>query len=108
MRTPIPELKFVSAQTAALSGYVAITEPIHPSREPQIFENIQRQLQGTDSVWIEALGGKFMAGRRERELLAVEALCDEDERRPRKGGRQSKSIETAALIEVKKGESSHE
>jgi hypothetical protein len=105
LKIPIPELRCVSQATAEREGYREITTPIHPARESQIFASVQNSLRRTDSVWVEHPGGKFSAARKQRELLAVEALADDDQRRERKGGRKAKEKGAIDSIEAKKGES---
>jgi hypothetical protein len=83
----IPTLRVISAATASREGYRPITTEICPRRESAIFDSVQKGLAGKDAVWIEANRAGFMAGRKAKELLVIEALLSEDDRREGNGGK---------------------
>ena len=89
-------LRIITPQAARLEGYVEISVPISRKREPEIFTSMEATLTGTDAVWLDYGNGTFSAARRKselvlepprprRELLAVELLADDDQRRETKG-----------------------
>lgn len=81
----IPTLRCISEATAQREGYKPITTAICPRTEAGIFQSIQGALKGTDSVWVEVGRGAFMAGRKAKELLEIEGLVSEDDRREGEG-----------------------
>ncbi len=78
---PATELRCLSPESARRFDYIEITTPISLKSEPQVFQSVQDSLRGLDAVWIEYPGERFAAGRRVRDLLAVEELVDDDDRR---------------------------
>lgn len=69
----VPRMKVISAKTAEATGYKPITIPIDPLKEPKCFRNIEKDLQGTNSVWISSEGKTFSAARHESEMLQIQA-----------------------------------
>ncbi len=83
----IPSLRVVSAASAQREGYKPITTAICPRKEAAIFESVQQGLKKTDAVWIESGREGWMAARKAKELLEIEALLSEDDRREGNGGK---------------------
>lgn len=81
----IPTLRCISEATAQREGYKPITTAICPRTEAGIFQSVQKSLKKTDAVWIEAGRSGFMAARKAKELLEIEALLTADQRREGKG-----------------------